>query len=208
MLAATAAILWRFTPLAEFITPQRLSGWIGAFRHEPWTPFAIIGSFVVGGLVMFPVLLLIAATAVVLDPIMAFFVALAGTLASATATYAIGARFVRGTAQNAFGPALQKVGTALTKSGVIAIALIRIVPVAPFTVVNLAAGSIGVRFRDYLLGTVLGMVPGMIAITALGQQLKAVMDHPTMPRIAAVVGLVLGWIALSLLLQRFVAGRK
>jgi len=70
-----------------------------------------------------------------------------------------------------------------------------------------AAGSLGVRFGDFVLGTLLGMAPGLIAITAFGQQLRSVLDHPTPLRVAAAVGIVAAWIALSLLLQRLV-GRK
>ena len=205
---AAAVILWRFTPLAELMTPQRISAWLESFRDEPWAPLAIVALFVVGGLIVFPVLLLIAATTLVFDPVMAFFVALSGTLASALVTYAVGARFVRGTAQNAFGPALQKVSAALATRGVVAMALIRVVPVAPFTVVNIAAGSIGVRLRDYIIGTVLGMVPGLIVITAFGQQLKAVLEHPTPMRVAALVGIVVGWVGLSLGLQGLVSKRR
>jgi uncharacterized membrane protein YdjX (TVP38/TMEM64 family) len=170
-------------------------------------PFALVGLFVLGGLIVFPVLVLIAATAVVLDPAKAFVVALIGTLASAMTTYAIGARCVRGTARNAFGPTLDKVSESLATRGVLAIAAIRVVPVAPFTVINVVAGSIGVRLSDFVLGTLLGMAPGLIAITAFGQQLRSVLDHPTPARIAASVGIIAAWIALSLLLQRLV-GRK
>jgi len=204
---AVTVVLWRYTPLAELITPDRVSQWLGRIRNEPWAPFAIVGLFVLGGLVAFPVLLLIAATAVVLDPASAFVVALVGTLASAMTTYAIGARFVQGTARNAFGPTLDKISASLATRGVLAIAAIRVVPVAPFSVINVAAGSLGVRFGDFVLGTLLGMAPGLIAITAFGQQLRSVLDHPTPLRVAAAVGIVAAWIALSLLLQRLV-GRK
>jgi phospholipase D1/2 len=207
LLIAAAVILWRYTPLAQFITAQRLSDWLGTFRGQAWAPFAVVGLFVIGGLVIFPVLLLIAATSLVFSPLIAFVVALAGTVVSATITYLVGARFVRGTAQTAFGPMLQKVSAALKGRGVLAIAAIRIVPIAPFTVLNVAAGSIGVPLTDFLIGTVLGMLPGMIAITAFGQQLRAVLDHPTPLRVAALVGLIAAWLGLSLLLQKLVARR-
>jgi uncharacterized membrane protein YdjX (TVP38/TMEM64 family) len=208
LLIAAAVVLWQYTPLAEYLTPQRLSQWLGRFRDEPWAPFAIVGLFVVGGLIVFPVLLLIAATSVVLEPASAFVVTFVGTLASAMTTYAIGARFVRGTARNALGPTLDKVGDALATRGVLAIATIRLMPVAPFTVINVAAGSLGVRLSDFLLGTLLGMAPGVIAITAFGQQLRSVLEHPTPLRVAALVGIVAAWIGLSLLLQRLVARKR
>jgi uncharacterized membrane protein YdjX (TVP38/TMEM64 family) len=207
VLLAVAVILWRFTPLAQLITPQRLSAWLGQFRSEPWTPLAIVGLFVVGGLVAFPVLLLIGATAVVLDPMIALIVSLVGTLASALVTYVVGARLVRSTAHTAFGPTLKKVSEALATRGVIAVAVIRMMPIAPFSVVNVAAGSVGVPLRDYMVGTALGIAPGLVAITVFGQQLHAVLEHPTPSRVAALVGIIVGWIALSLGVQRMVSRR-
>lgn len=102
--------LWRFTPLAEWAKPQHLLSWLATFRDLPWAPLAIVGLFVVGGLIAFPLLALISVTALVLSPLQAFTVSLIGSLASALATYAIGARFVRGAARNAFGSAVQKYG--------------------------------------------------------------------------------------------------
>ncbi len=202
---AVCAGLWRFTPLAEWVKPQHLLSWLTTFRSQPWAPFAIVGLFIVGGLIAFPVVALIGVTALVLSPLLAFTVSLIGSLASALATYAIGARFVRGAARNAFGSAVQKVRSALSGQGVIAVALIRTVPVAPFTVVNIAAGCIGIPLKDYLLGTALGLAPGLVVITAFGQQLRTTLDHPTVPRIAALLAIITGWIGLSLLLQRVVA---
>ena len=39
---------------------------------------------------------------------------------------------------------------------------VRLVPVAPFTIVNLLAGAGHVRFRDFMIGTAVGMTPGII----------------------------------------------
>jgi phospholipase D1/2 len=50
---------------------------------------------------------------------------------------------------------------------VLAVAAIRLVPIAPFTLVNLIAGASKIRFADYLLGTVIGMAPGLVLMSAL-----------------------------------------
>ncbi len=207
-LVLASIVLWRFTPLADWISPQRLSAWIGPFRSEPWAPLAIIGIFILGGLVSMSVLVLIGATALVLEPMEAFVVSMIGALASAFVSQLVGARFFRHTAHTAFGPTLAKVRTALSGNGVLAIATVRMMPIAPFTLVNLAAGSIGVPVVDFLFGTALGLTPGMIAITAFGGQLRAVLEHPTPLRIAMLVAIVGGWLALSMLLQRFVSRRR
>jgi uncharacterized membrane protein YdjX (TVP38/TMEM64 family) len=204
VLIAAATLLWRFTPLRDAATPDQLAAWIRTFENAKWAPAAVIGIFVAGGLVVFPLVVLIAATAIVFDPASAVALSLSGSLASAAALYIIGAKFTRGSLHDAIGPAVQKVQAALERQGIIAIAVLRTVPVAPFTLVNLAAGSIGVRFRDYLIGTLLGLIPGISVITAFGRQLRLVWEDPSPARVGAVVGVIAAWIVLSLILQRAV----
>ena len=49
--------------------------------------------------------------------------------------------------------------------------MIRMVPIAPFSVVNLVAGASELSLRDFMLGTVLGMAPGIAVMAALGAQI-------------------------------------
>ena len=43
-------------------------------------------------------------------------------------------------------------------------AVVRNLPVAPFTIVNMVAGASHIKLGDFLLGTALGMAPGIVAI--------------------------------------------
>ena len=47
-------------------------------------------------------------------------------------------------------------------------ATVRLVPAAPFTLVNLVAGAMRIRFLHYLAGTALGLLPGLAVMAALG----------------------------------------
>jgi uncharacterized membrane protein YdjX (TVP38/TMEM64 family) len=86
--------------------------------------------------------------------------------------------------------------------------MIRMVPVAPFSLVNVAAGTIGIPFRDYLFGTFLGLAPGTVLICVFGSELKDLMRNPSPTRVIAVVAIAVAWILLSLGIQRFVARRN
>ena len=202
LLAGAAVLLWRHTPMSEFAAPDRLADWLGAFRHAAWAPLAVIGAYVIGGLIFFPLTVLIAATAIVFAPVPALALSLAGSLASATVGYGVGAKLLSTTLHAALGPGLRRASAALETRGVIAVVLVRMAPIAPFTLINLAAGSLHVRFHDYLAGTTLGLAPGIVALTAFGHQLRAVWQRPTAANIAAVAAIVLAWLVLSLLLQR------
>jgi uncharacterized membrane protein YdjX (TVP38/TMEM64 family) len=203
-----AIILWRSTPLAQWASTERIGALIEAIKAHPWAPAIVIAVFVGGGLVAFPLTVLIGATAAVFDAWMAVLLSFAGTLASASVTYFIGWRFVRGTAHRAFGKTLERLRSALEGRGMIAIAVIRTIPIAPFSVVNVAAGTLGVSIRDYLCGTALGIAPGVVILTAFGHQLRQLLQQPTALSLAVLAGIICAWIALSLLLQRVLVPRR
>jgi uncharacterized membrane protein YdjX (TVP38/TMEM64 family) len=63
--------------------------------------------------------------------------------------------------------------------------------VAPFTVINLAAGASHIRFRDFLLGTVLGMAPGITGMTLFAGQLGRLLKRPDLANFALLGALLL-----------------
>ena len=79
--------------------------------------------------------------------------------------------------------------------------VVRNLPVAPFTVINVLAGASAIRFRDYLVGTALGMGPGVAAVTLLGDRLKGVLESPTFANVGLLTLAIVGWIGLALGLQ-------
>lgn len=202
------ALIWRFTPLSEVAKPARLAQWLETFAHVKWAPLAVVAVYVVGGLVMLPVMGLSAATAMVFKPAVAVATSFTGTMLSAALLYALGARFLRGRTKQLFGARMERIEKAFSRQGVVAVASVRMVPLAPFTVVNLAAGAIGVRFRDYMLGTALGLAPGITVLSLFGNRVKAQVRHPSMSGVLLLVGIGLAWLAISFTLQRLMATRQ
>jgi phospholipase D1/2 len=208
LITAAGILLWRYTPLAQWADPQRIAAWMQTLRTSFWAPCIVIGAFVLGGLIVFPLTLLITATAVVFDPLTAIAISSAGALANAVTLYLLGKLVMRDTVMHAFSSAVEKLRGTLSHSGIFAVATIRMVPIAPFTLVNLAAGAIGVRLRDYVIGTFLGVLPGTIALTAFGHQLGEIIEHPTLTNVALLLAAIITWIALSFTLQRWVSRRN
>lgn len=201
-------LLWKYTPLAELIQPAKLAAQVERFGDTPWGPVAMLALYVIGGFVMMPLLALLTATALVFDPLLAIVIALTGSLLNASAVYFVGAKLIRDWAARSFGEPIARVRNALQARGVIAVAMIRMVPVAPFSLVNVAAGTIGIPFRDYLFGTFLGLAPGTVLICVFGSELKDLLRDPSPGRVITVIAIAAAWIGLSLAIQRFVARRK
>jgi len=194
LILLTMAAAWRWTPLSEWIDIKQMASWAGSLKGSAFLGGGIIGAYIVGSLVMVPVTLLVGATALVFPPLKASLYALIGCLFSAAATYAIGARLGKGLIRKIGGQKINRLEKTLAKHGLLTVAIVRNLPVAPFTVVNLFAGASRIRFRDYLLGTAIGMTPGIIAISVFADRLLLAIRNPEWENIAMTisVALVLG----------------
>jgi uncharacterized membrane protein YdjX (TVP38/TMEM64 family) len=201
------ALAWHFTPLAQWADPERVRTALAAFAQNPWAPVVAVATFVAAGLLAFPVTVLIAATAAAFGPLPGFLYATTGVIASAAITYGAGARLGKEALRSVLGPRLNRIRRRIANRGILAVATIRLVPLAPFTVVNLVAGASAIRPLDYLAGTLLGMLPGLIVLSLLGQQVVRILADPTPGALAYLVAAVAAWIALSIGLQVLVSKR-
>ncbi len=80
--------------------------------------------------------------------------------------------------------------------------LMRLVPAVPFFVANLLPALVGVRFRNFVLTTVLGIIPGAIVFTWIGVGLGEVFDRGDTPDLSLlwepqIIGPILGLAALA-----------
>jgi uncharacterized membrane protein YdjX (TVP38/TMEM64 family) len=76
------------------------------------------------------------------------------------------------------GPRWARVEQQISQSGVLAIATLRLLPVAPFTIVNVISGAFQVPFRHYILGSLLGLTPGILLINLFAHQIEDAVRNP------------------------------
>jgi phospholipase D1/2 len=181
---------WQWTPLGRWLDVDMLAAWVTSLRGHPMAPIVVIGGYVIGGLVLVPVLVLITVTALAFGPLLGFVYSLLGCLMSATVTYGIGYFLGHDLIHSLAGARIGRLSRRLAQHGLIAILLVRVVPVAPFSVVNIVAGASHIRLRDYILGTCLGMLPGLILMTVFGDQLESVIRDPTAETFLVLIGLI------------------
>ena len=197
-LISIGIIAWRYSPLAQWIDPRSLGVLFGGSR---WTGAMFLAAFLLGSLVAFPVTVLIAATAIVLGPIEGFIWAFAGTMLAAALNFAMGRLISEAALRRWAGTWLDRVRAHLRRGGIISMMVLRNVPVAPFTVINLIAGAVRVPFRDYLTGTALGMGPGIAALTILGDRLRGVLQTFSRANVGLLLLAIVLWIGVALGLQ-------
>ncbi len=198
---------WYVLPVAEWIDLGALLRRAWSLRESAAAPLFVVATYVVVGLVA-PVVVLIGLTGLAFGPLLGFAYAVLGTLASAAALYGLGRLFGGDTLQRLAGCRADRVAQRLAQHGVLTVAAIRLVPVAPFTVVNLVAGTSRIRFRDYALGTLLGMAPGTFVLVVLGDRLGAVAREPGLASGLALGGVLLVAVGAALWRRRARRSRR
>lgn len=204
--AAVAAIWW-FTPLRQ-LGPADLVRWIAPYRESSLAVPVTLAVYVVSGLLLVPMSLVMVATGLSFGPALGAVLALSGCLLSASVNYAIGAVLGRDVVHKLGSPRLRRLNHVLSAHGFWAIATVRVVPVAPFGLVNLVAGSSDIRFRDYFLGTVATLTPTVVLSSLFGDRIGALVRNPSVVTALSVVAVVVLLVATGLVMRARVRKRS
>ena len=170
---ACLAALWKFTPLAEFLDPQRITAWAQRFGDSSWAPLAVMAAYTPACLTMFPRPLITLFAVVAFGPWLGFVYAMLGVELAAWITYVGGQRLDRGTVRRLAGRKLNRIVDVLRRRGLLAITALRLVPLAPFALEGVVAGAVRIKPWHFLLGTAIGLLPGTLATTVFGNELQA-----------------------------------
>jgi len=208
---AGLALAWRYTPLSSYTDLGYVASLISQHAQSAFAPFYAVALFVLGGLVVFPVIVLIAATAAALGPWVGALSATVGVLLSSLLLFMIGRLLGHKRLQAVLGARALRVQNRIAGRGVVAVAMIRMVPIAPFTLVNVLAGASQLRLGDFLIGTLLGMAPGIITMAALGAQIADFARNASWLNVLPLGLTIVLWIAVCLAVQFLVtwlSGRR
>lgn len=199
--AAVLLVFWRYLPLGEWRDPQRLGSLLDNLSASPWAGPLVVAGFVIGSFLIFPVTAMIAATGIALGPTSGLLWASVGSLVGATVNYGIARHLPEKTIENWAGSWVGKMRQRFERGGIVPVMVARNVPIAPFTLINLVAGCARIPYRDFLIGTVLGMGPIIAALTLLGDRLRGAWEAPTSLNVALLGLAIVGWFLLAWSLQ-------
>jgi uncharacterized membrane protein YdjX (TVP38/TMEM64 family) len=138
--------------------------WLGA-ASGPWAlPVAVL-AFAVLAFVGVPQIMLIAAAVVAFGPELGFAYSWIGTMVSSLVGFYLGRVAGAKVLERFSGEGVARFVRHIARNGFLASFIVRLVPSAPFIVVNMAAGVTPMRVADFTLGTALGIIP-KIGLTA------------------------------------------
>lgn len=195
-LAALVALAaaWTWSPMREWLDADRIVATLQQFG-EAFGPVAAILGLGLALTLAVPLTFLSLVTLVAFGPWTGFVTCMLGALLGAAASHGLGALLGREVVQRLGGPRVNALSDRLAEHGLLAVIAIRLVPVAPFAIVNMVVGASRVSLRQMLLGTALGMAPGTLVMAFFVDQIVAALRNPgplAYALLAGTVALIVG----------------
>jgi phosphatidylserine/phosphatidylglycerophosphate/cardiolipin synthase-like enzyme/uncharacterized membrane protein YdjX (TVP38/TMEM64 family) len=168
--------LWHFTPVADFVNGEAAVRWAKEAGTHWWVPLALLAAYTPACFVMFPRPLITLSAVIIFGPWKGAALALTGITLAAVVTYVVGTRMRRDTVRRLAGAKLDRMIEVLKKHGLLALTLLRLVPLAPFAIEGIVAGAVRMKLWHLAVGTFIGMLPGTLAATVFGAELEAALS--------------------------------
>ncbi|MES2965122.1 MAG: VTT domain-containing protein [Bdellovibrionota bacterium] len=146
------------------LEPEKLTRVVQRLRAEPWIEVAVLGTFVVGSYAYLPMTLMSIGLVLVFPPLEALALSCFGFLAAAAANYASGRFWTYSSSSFLNRPRVRNLSEQLEEGGLWTVIAVRLVPFAPFTIIGLVSGGLRIRFLYYMIGSLVGFVPVLVAM--------------------------------------------
>ncbi len=182
VLLGGGVIVLLFVPLPAAAHVQEWAAAGGA-----WVPVVFIVGYAAATLLLLPKNVMSAAAGFAFGLPVGVALVWVAAMLGAAASFWIGRWLGRDGVERLAGRHLVRLDALVTRRGVLAVLIARLVPVVPFTAVNYGSGLTAVGFRAYLLATGVGIVPGTVSYVAVGAYGT---DPASWPFLAATGGLL------------------
>jgi len=105
-----------------------------------------------------------------------FIVVISATIGACIVFFAVGSALGEVLRQKAKG-SIEKMRLGLEKDAFNYLMVLRLIPIFPFFVINIVAGMLGVKFRDFFWATLLGIIPGSVVYVWVGTSLSYIIQQ-------------------------------
>jgi len=181
----------------KFSNPEEFKDYIQSFGV--WAPIVYIVLFTVVPLTLFPDSILAISGGLAFGFGWGSIYTMIGALMGGTLAFYITRTIGNSAINNLMDKKFKGAKKYTDKMGIEVILLLRLIPLFPFDIVSYLAGLSNIEFRKYIIGTIIGTIPGILVFNNIGQQ---IMDLTSFGFIMSIVLLVI------LFLSSFILKKK
>lgn len=166
LIAVVAVAILVFLPIEEYL--QEFMSWVRGIGI--WGPVLVALTYIPACILCIPGSLISMGAGFVFGPVVGTVCISFGSTAGAAAAFWVSRTLARGLVENRIkrSPRFHALDRAVAQQGFKIVLLTRLCPIFPFNFLNYAFGLTHVRFRDYLLASWIGMLPGTILYAYFG----------------------------------------
>lgn len=182
-LAVLLFILAGLAVVVAVFGSDAMGRWLNDAAESSWGPVAFVALYFLLVVLMLPGSLGTLAAGAVFGVWVGFGVAMTGATLGACAAFWIARNVGREGAMALIEGRAEMIDRLLEERGLLAITVLRLLPIVPFNALNYASGLSALKFRDYLIGTIVGMAPGTFVVANVADQA----DNPMSPGFVAAI---------------------
>lgn len=184
------------------IEPGSVEAWFEQAAGAWYALPATILLFTLLAFVGAPQFALIAAAVFAFGPVQGFLYAWVATMVSATVDFWLGRFLGADVVRRYGGETVNRISAFVGRNGFWASLIVRIVPSAPFIVVNMAAGVSRMSYFAFIAGAGVGVIPKTALVAFAGGSLIALFSGGDVWALVALAAVALAWIAVMLFARR------
>lgn len=177
----------------NFTSPTQLKEFLSEFGM--YSPIIYIVLFTIVPLTLFPDSILAIGGGVAFGLVKGSIYTMIGALCGATLSFYISRILGKEIVDKLTKGKIKELGNRIKEKGFNVILLLRLIPLFPFDIISYSAGLSDIKYRDFISATFIGVIPGIIVFTNIGDK-------------AADIGSVEFYISISLLIMLILLSKK
>lgn len=191
------------SPIRDLLNIDQLSEWLFSIKEQPFSGVIYGLIYVAGVILVVPGLALTALAGVLFGFVKGSLIVVIASNIGCHITFLL-ARYLGGEfiqkriKEDSF---VDKMSGKMKDHGFMVMLYMRLLPIFPFNVINYASGLTPIKYRDYALATLIGMLPGTLVYVYLAASATNIKDNP-IGLVISIAVLILFTIGVRLLNKR------
>jgi phospholipase D1/2 len=202
------AACWYWTPMRMYLDPAVLAERTSHIKQIPLLILSVVAIYTAASLILFPITVLLLITIFLFDSIYGIVYGIIGATGAATVIYWIGHLLGRNRVRRIAGKKLNRITKLISKRGLLTIVVVRLLPIAPFSIVNVVAGASRILFFDFIIGTVIGLLPGLLGMSLFEASLKTALVDPSPLNIMILIAVIGTLFVVAILIKNRLESHK
>jgi len=173
LLLVSSIVYWlNKSEILQYTTPEQLRDFIASYKVLAPVVYILLFTFV--PLTLFPDSVLAISGGMCFGLFWGFVYTMIGAVCGGTLAFYLSRGIGRKIVTTFSKKEADKLSAVINERGFVIVLMLRLIPLFPFDVISYGAGFSNIKYRDYILATIVGVIPGVLVFTNIGTQVSKI----------------------------------